>query len=80
MAWLWHGYGMAYEWCGDTLKHIGTRECLTYYIVRMIIGNRDYFISNAMKYRKPNSHERTELSSAKPTKVIFEEAGRYTSR
>lgn len=25
-------------------------------------GNRDYFISNAMKYRKPNSHERTELS------------------
>lgn len=28
-------------------------------IIFFFIGNRDYFISNAMKYRKPNSHEHT---------------------
>lgn len=33
------------------------------YIYVCFMENRDYFISNAMKYRKPNSHERTELSS-----------------
>lgn len=40
--------------------------------IALFFGNRDYFISNAMKYRKPNSHEHAELSS-----TLYLVAGKY---